>query len=546
VGDPDRLRQILVNLLGNAIKFTAQGWVMLDLETMEDLHDRQKVRISVADTGVGIAPEKQKNLFRKFTQADTSIARRFGGTGLGLAITQQLVERMGGSIGLWSEPGRGSTFWFELDLPKGEAAEEIRAAEWQALRVMVADDLENSRKAITDRLANWGVAQGAAERLDEAEAQVARGAAFQDPFNLVLMDESLAGEAQAAAARLRAAAGSQPLVLVLLCPMHQAVDATALQDAGIQGLLRKPIHDWELRETLTRAAGQLSARRVGAWMGDEEALSGLAATFAEVARPQWGDHPPRLLLVEDNPLNQQVALRILAGLGTSATVAGSGAEAVELARGGGFDAILMDVHMPGMDGVQATRLIRSAEQGTRTPIIAMTAHALERDRDRFLAAGMDALLTKPFGREDLRKLLERVLRGMPDGGTPTEDPVLLMSVDRAALLASVTEDRRMDREGLKELLDLFERHAPRHLQRLAEAVERRDAMAAREAAHSLCGSSAYVYAQALVALCKSAEDDAAAENIDGLAARMPAIETELTQAWALLEALRAEFAPAKA
>jgi HPt (histidine-containing phosphotransfer) domain-containing protein len=176
----------------------------------------------------------------------------------------------------------------------------------------------------------------------------------------------------------------------------------------------------------------------------------------------------------------------------------------------------------------------------------MTAHALERDRDRFLAAGMDALLTKPFGREDLRKLLERVLRGMPDGGTPTEDPVLLMSVDRAALLASVTEDRRMDREGLKELLDLFERHAPRHLQRLAEAVERRDAMAAREAAHSLCGSSAYVYAQALVALCKSAEDDAAAENIDGLAARMPAIETELTQAWALLEALRAEFAPAKA
>ena len=546
VGDPDRLRQILVNLLGNAIKFTAQGWVMLDLELMEDLPDRQKVRISVADTGVGIAPEKQKNLFRKFTQADTSIARRFGGTGLGLAITHQLVERMGGTIGLWSELGRGSTFWFELDLPKGESAEPGRAAEWLTLRVMVADDLENSRKSITDRLANWGISQGAAESLDEAEAQLSRGAAFQDPFNLVLMDASLAGDPHEAAAKLRSAAENLPLVLVLLCPMHQAVDATALQDAGIQGLLRKPIHDWELRETLSRAAGQLNTRRVGAWMGDEEALSALSATFAEVARPEWVDGPPRLLLVEDNPLNQQVALRILGGLGATAIVAGSGAEAVELARGGSFDAIFMDVHMPGMDGVQATKLIRSEERGKRTPIVAMTAHALERDRDRFLAAGMDALLTKPFGREDLRRVLERALRGMPSEGTPTEEPVPPQSVDRAALLASVTEDRRMDREGLKELLDLFERHAPRHLQRLAEAVERRDAMAAREAAHSLCGSSAYVYAQALVAKCKAAEDEAAAENLDGLASRMAAIEAELTQAWALLEGIRAEFAPAKA
>ncbi len=545
IGDPDRLRQILVNLLGNAIKFTAQGWVMLDLETLEDLPDRQKVRISVADTGVGIAPEKQKNLFRKFTQADTSIARRFGGTGLGLAITQQLVERMGGTIGLWSELGRGSTCWFELDLPKGDGPSELLSADWQGLRVMVADDLENSRKAITDRLANWGIAQGAGDTLAEAVAQVARGAEFKDPFNLVLLDDSLAGEVQAAAAGLRAAAGNQPLVIVLLCPMHQAVDATALQDAGIQGLLRKPIHDWELRETLSRAAGQLSARRVGAWMGDEEALSGLSATFAEVARPAWEEAPPRLLLVEDNPLNQQVALRILAGLGATATVAGSGGEAVELTRAGSYDAILMDVHMPGMDGVQATRLIRAEEQGRRTPIVAMTAHALERDRDRFLEAGMDALLTKPFGREDLRRVLERVLRGLPDDGTPTADPGPLLSLDREALLASVTEDRRMDREGLKELLDLFERHAPRHLQRLAEAVERQDSQGAREAAHSLCGSSAYVYAQALVAQCKAAEDEAAAEQLDRLAARMPALEAELTRAWALLEALRVEFAPAK-
>jgi signal transduction histidine kinase/DNA-binding response OmpR family regulator/ligand-binding sensor domain-containing protein len=545
VGDPDRLRQILVNLLGNAIKFTSQGWVMLDLESMEDLPDRERIRISVADTGVGIAPEKQKNLFRKFTQADTSIARRFGGTGLGLAITHQLVERMGGTIGLWSELGRGSTCWFELDLPKAEGEEESRAAaEWQALRVMVADDLENSRKAITDRLSNWGIAQGAADTLAEAEAQVARGVDFHDPFNLLLLDESLASDPQDAIRRLRAAAGSSPLVIVLLCPMHQAVDATALQDAGIQGLLRKPIHDWELRETLSRAAGQLNTRRVGAWMGDEEALSSLAATFAEVAPSPWDGHPPKLLLVEDNPLNQQVALRILGGLKAAVTVAGSGAEAVELARAGSFDAILMDVHMPGVDGVQATRQIRAEEQGKRTPIIAMTAHALERDRDRFLEAGMDALLTKPFGREDLRLVLERVLRGLPDAGTPAEDPAQLPSVDRAALLASVTEDRRMDREGFKELLDLFERHAPRHLQRLAAAVEHRDAFAAREAAHSLCGSSAYVYAQALVAQCKAAENEAAVEDLDHLAARMPALEAELTQAWALLEALRTEFTPA--
>jgi len=543
VGDPDRLRQILVNLLGNALKFTAQGWVMLDLEVLEDLPERQRIRISVADTGVGIAPEKQKNLFRKFTQADTSIARRFGGTGLGLAITQQLVERMGGTIGLWSELGRGSTCWFELDLPKGDGPSEVRSTDWQGLRVMVADDLENARKAVTDRLANWGIPQGAAGSLAEALEQVARGTEFQDPFNLVLLDDSLAEDVQTSAAALRAAAANQPLVVVLLCPMHQAVDATALQDAGIQGLLRKPIHDWELRETLSRAAGQLSTRRVGAWMGDEEALSALSATFAEVARPAWEDAPPRLLLVEDNPLNQQVALRILAGLGATAVVAGSGGEAVELARAGGFDAILMDVHMPGMDGVQATRLIRAAEQGLRTPIIAMTAHALERDRDRFLESGMDALLTKPFGREDLRRVLERALHGLPAEGTPTAEPGPSLAIDRQALLDSVTEDRRMDREGLKELLDLFERHAPRHLQRLAEAVARQDAQGAREAAHSLCGSSAYVYAQALVTQCKAAEDEAASEQLDRLLERMPALEAELTRAWAILEALRAEFAP---
>ena len=227
-------------------------------------------------------------------------------------------------------------------------------------------------------------------------------------------------------------------------------------------------------------------------------------------------------------------------------MAGSGAEAVELARAGSYDAILMDVHMPGVDGVQATRLIRAGESGKRTPIVAMTAHALEHDRDRFLEAGMDALLTKPFGREELRRLLERVLRGMPGEGTPTEEPVQLPSVDRTALLASVTEDRRMDREGLKELLDLFERHAPRHLQRLSEAVERKDTQGAREAAHSLCGSSAYVYAQALVANCKAAENEAAVGDLDGLGKRVPALEAELTQAWALLEGIRAEFAPAKA
>ncbi|MBI4911936.1 MAG: response regulator [Acidobacteria bacterium] len=543
MGDPDRLRQILVNLLGNAIKFTGEGFVMLDVEVLEHLHQRMKVRISVVDSGVGIAQEKQRNLFRKFTQADTSIARRFGGTGLGLAITQQLVERMGGTVGLQSQPGKGSTFWLELELPAAEGTRELGSHPWSGLRVMIVDDLEPFRRSVADRLSRWGLAIGSAASLEEAMQQLERAASFKDPFNLLLLDEGLGGELPRTIVELRAAAGEHPLVCVLLCPMHMPVDTAFFQDAGLQGLLRKPIHDWELRETLAGAYGQLTGRRPSSWLGDEEAPSDLEATFAEAPRPAWGSHPPRLLLVEDNPLNQQVAIRILAGLGLQATLASSGAEAVELAAAGGHDLILMDVHMPGMDGVQATQAIRRKERGRRIPIIAMTAHALERDHERFIEAGMDALLTKPFGREELRAAMERVLGGLP-GLEEAGDTVVSSKakvLDRKALLASVSEGGRLDREGLKELLELFERHAPRHLSRLAEALAQEDLLGVREAAHSLCGSSAYVFAQVLVEACKAAEEAAAREDLASLREGIPALEGHLTAAWAQLEALRAEF-----
>ena len=543
IGDPDRLRQILVNLLGNAIKFTAQGFVMLDVESIEQAPDRERFRVSVSDSGVGIAPDKQKLLFQKFSQADTSIGRRFGGTGLGLAIMRHLVERMGGKIGLLSEEGKGSTFWFEVDLPRVEGSMEAGPAEaWSGLRIMVVDDLDPARRALADRLSSWGIAVGASGSLADARAQLLRAAEFKDPYNLVLLDDSLAGDAQAAVTLLRETSGERPFVIVSLCPMHQPVDTASLQDAGLQGLLRKPFHDWELRDTLNGAANQLAGRRLGEWMTDEAAILDFEATRAEIPKPSWAGSPPRVLLVEDNPLNQQVALRLLGGLGITATVAESGLEAVEKGGTGNFDVILMDVHMPGMDGVQATQALRGTEGGRRIPIIAMTAHALERDRERFLGAGMDGFLTKPFGREDLRRTLERVFHGRPPGERGPTGSDTLSAVDRRALLDSMSGEGPMDREGLKELLDLFERHAPKHLQALAEAVGKGDAMAAREAAHSLCGSSAYVYARGLVASCKEAEEEAFRGDLEALRTRMPQLEAELTAAWSLLEGIRAEFA----
>jgi len=202
----------------------------------------------------------------------------------------------------------------------------------------------------------------------------------------------------------------------------------------------------------------------------------------------------------------------------------------------------MDVHMPGMDGIQATQAIRTSEGNRHTPIVAMTAHALERDRERFIGAGMDAFLTKPFGREDLRRTLERLFHGQPPfDGTPSSSGSLQV-VDRRALLDSMSGEGTMDREGLKELLDLFERHAPRHLQALAEAVGKGESGPAREAAHSLCGSSAYVYARGLVASCKEAEEEAYRGDLESLRIRMPSLEAELTAAWSVLEGIRAEFA----
>jgi len=392
-GDPSRLRQVLTNLLANAVKFTERGEVVLGIELVEEGASHARVRLIVRDTGIGIAADRRAAIFESFTQADGSTTRRFGGTGLGLSISRQLVGLMGGEIGVESEPGRGSAFWVDLSLARADSpsgAEGGTAVEPSGRRVLVVDGNGSSRLALAELLGASGYRCSAVA--SGAEALVAlRVAAPDDPFALVLVDARLADARLADADGLplcRAIAEERRIEtppVVLLVPLGQASDEKAHELAGV---LAKPVRRDALRRTLGRVFGAEAARAVPA-----------ARTSVE------GTGELRVLLAEDNVVNQRVARRMLERLGCSVDVVGDGRAAVEAASRDHYDLILMDVQMPEMEGFAATGEIR--RRGTETPVVAMTAHALQGDRERCLAAGMNDYLTKPVRLEALAEVLTR-------------------------------------------------------------------------------------------------------------------------------------------
>jgi PAS domain S-box-containing protein len=484
-GDPGRLRQILVNLIGNAIKFTAEGEVLVEVTLDATSASHHVLRFSVVDTGIGIAAERQGQLFRAFSQVDSSTTRHFGGSGLGLSIVKRLAELMNGEVGVTSEPGKGSTFWCTARFEPVEMSEARPAPPHERRRVLVVDDNATSRRVLVAQLEAHGYHAEATGDPQEVVALLQQARADGSPFHAVLIDElmprlgglQLAGEIAA-----RGDCGAPKLLLLSLIGTRH--DSLTLQRRGFSACLTKPVRHSDLMESLSTVLASeafLTTTRVD--------LSAYAATAGA----------GRVLLVEDNPVNQRVAQRNLEKVGLHVEVAANGREAVEAWSSRRFDLILMDCQMPEMDGYDATREIRRHENGAaRIPIVALTANALQGDRERCLAAGMDDYMAKPLEPEKLRACLSKHLQSI--SGTGSQSP----PVDLPALHELSGNDTEFERE----LIQTFIRSGDQTLDRIVMSLAGGDLQDVKRAAHSLKGASANLNANTLVDAARHLENRA--------------------------------------
>ena len=397
-GDPARVRQVLLNLVTNAIKFTETGEVVVEVREASGAAGARCLRFEVRDTGIGIPPERMDRLFRLFSQVDASTTRKYGGTGLGLAISRQLVELMGGRIGVTSVPGQGSTFWFEL--PLEEAPAEPAPAlprRLPRLHALVLDDNATNCRVVQEYLRAWGstcdLAQDAPQALALLEEAHARGRRH----DLVLVDYQMPGmDGEQFAHEVHARPAIAGIPLVMLTSVSALGERQRMEQAGFAAHLVKPLRHGQLHDCLATLFGAGEPR---------ELLTRTGMLTATKLQQLWPQRGVRILLVEDNAVNQRVAVGLLRKLGYEHVVAGDGQAALERVRAGGVDIVLMDCLMPVMDGFEATRILRA--EGFRLPIVAMTANAMSGDRESCIEAGMDDYISKPIAVPQLEALLER-------------------------------------------------------------------------------------------------------------------------------------------
>ncbi len=506
-GDPGRLRQILINLAGNAIKFTAAGEVVLKVDRQGGNEDKVGLRFEVRDTGIGIPSDKINHLFSAFTQVDASTTRKYGGTGLGLSISKKLVELMGGKIGIISTPGEGSTFWFELELPSVQAAAQLPEVSLKGRRVLVVDDNATNRRLLEALLRHWQceplLAVDGAAALKLLANETGLDAAIID-MQMPGMDGLALGRAIKADERWAA------LPLVMLTSVTQRGDAALASSSGFSAYLAKPIKNSQLQRTLCMVLGQqTSDRRL-------------------VTRHTVAEQRGHILVVEDNTVNQKVVLHMLAKMGHRADAVGNGLEAVRALESIRYDLVLMDCQMPEMDGYDATREIRSEQSRVldhRIPIIALTAGALQEDRERVLAAGMDDYLSKPINMGALADTVARWL-GRDTGGKavpelPVSDSVAVF--DREGALERMNEDEDL----LKLIVAAFLEDMPGHIASLKAALDQSGNVVLY--AHSIKGAAANVGAEALRSVAARLEEAARQGLLDQVRAGLPELDRRFAE-----------------
>jgi two-component system sensor histidine kinase/response regulator len=513
-GDLVRMRQILTNLASNAVKFTSRGEVVIRLKLLDDSPRLARYRFEVEDSGIGIGEEEQARLFSAFVQADSSTTRRYGGSGLGLAIAKRLVELMDGQIGLRSEAGRGTLFWFELPLRKQDpemGPALPRTGLFQGLRVLLADDNASNRQVLAQQLDAWGMhCTGVANGLQALQA-LQQSAPLA--FDLALLDLHMPGMDGFELARaIKATARGDKLPLIMLASASVGADHPDRRNAGITCTLNKPVRQSDLHDAIATTLEPRPPTPAAPWS-------------------RAGDAPPgfggRVLVVEDNPVNQQVAAAMLESLGVAHALADNGR--IALARVGQetFDLVLMDCQMPEMDGFEATAQIRARQREGllpgKLPIVALTANAVEGDRERCLAAGMDDYLSKPFSRERLAATLGRWLlvaaeaptearpASMPSAAAPGPAPAGAPGAMSDGPINPSALDAIRKLGGLRnaslanQVIGAYLADTPPRFAQLRAAAEAGDAEALRQAAHALKSSSANVGAERLAALCKELE-----------------------------------------
>lgn len=517
IGDPGRLKQIINNLISNSVKFTEQGTIIVTVDCVEENTLDAVIAIEVQDTGIGIPPDMQQHMFDPFSQADSSTTRKYGGTGLGLAICQQLAHAMQGEILLSSEPGVGTSFTVRIRFRKDLEAsrmEERPIEELRDLRVLVVDDQKTNRKILSGMLGAWGCISVEASSAEEA-LQLLKSSNEEDQFRLLLTDYNMPGmDGEELSRRIRELPGLARLPIVMLTSSANRGDARRMQAAGVSAYLPKPFRQEQLAGVLRILLGRIE----NGLSGDEELVT--RHTVSE----NWSDR--RILLVEDNLINQKVALNILARWELTAEVAENGLDAVNILRDRDFDLVLMDIQMPLLDGMEATKRVRQLPgHRSRVPIIAMTANALKGDRERYLAVGMDDYIPKPIDVETLRFTLQKYLaldlRGSEQlqeqpGGLQTENVLNADAPVKAKISGAVKSNghdeiaatqhildiessikRTGDPEFWQQMIKLYIQETHTRLLSIKSAVSSSDAEMLQREAHALKGSSAEMLADGI-------------------------------------------------
>jgi len=527
-GDPGRLRQVLVNLVGNAVKFTSEGEVRVSMHKVRDLDGAVELAFEVSDTGIGIPEDKLDYIFESFSQADGSTNRRFGGTGLGLSIASGIVRMMGGQIEVTSKEDVGSTFAFKgtFQLSQQPARSPmLPSSEIRGLRVLIVDDNLTNRRILEGFLQRMKMVATSVTSGEEALAELDRAHGAGKPFDMAILDVLMPGmDGFQLAERIRADDRFDDLVLITLTSAGRPGDGALCEQLHIGSYLLKPITPTELRDAILLTVAR-----------EDEAPSEANVVTRHSLREAW--QSLRVLLVEDNRVNQRLAVAILERLGHHVQVASNGREAVEAVEASAFDLVLMDIQMPEMGGIEATGMIREREavEGGHVPIVAMTAHAMTGDRERFLGAGMDEYISKPISQERLREVVRSL--GEPASSTtgstedasatakaaatassapPTETEMTAAdgqppAFDRAELLERVESDTDL----LSTLIGVFKADRPNLMSAIEEAIAAGDSEALSAAAHTIKGALSVFGAEPARALAERLEHTSRAGQVEG-------------------------------